>query len=72
MGTQYQSDHSAISSNPLRRHTVSPMSQDSLCFVLFIGHNHLKGKGIGMVDINLLVFAQLTGIPLWTADKRRM
>jgi len=48
------------------------MSQDSLCFVLFIGHNHLKGKGIGMVDINLLVFAQLTGIPLWTADKRRM
>jgi predicted nucleic acid-binding protein len=28
------------------------------------------GKGIGFVDIHLLASAQLTGVPLWTADKR--
>jgi len=39
-------------------------------FLFFIGHNHLMGKGIGMVDIHLLASSQLTGIPLWTADKR--
>jgi predicted nucleic acid-binding protein len=28
------------------------------------------GKGIGFVDVYLLASAQLTGVPLWTADKR--
>jgi predicted nucleic acid-binding protein len=28
------------------------------------------GKGVGFVDIHLLASAQLTGVPLWTADKR--
>jgi predicted nucleic acid-binding protein len=28
------------------------------------------GKGIGFVDVHLLAAAQLTGVPLWTADKK--
>ena len=39
-------------------------------FIFFIDRNHLMGKGIGFVDVHLLASAQLTGIPLWTADKR--
>ena len=39
-------------------------------FLFFIDKNRLMGKGIGFVDVHLLGSAQLTGIPLWTADKR--
>jgi predicted nucleic acid-binding protein len=39
-------------------------------FIFFIDRNHLMGKGIGFVDVHLLASAQLTGIPLWTADNR--
>ena len=39
-------------------------------FIFFIDSNHLMGKGIGFVDVHLLASAQLTGIPLWTADRR--
>ncbi|MBW2366862.1 MAG: type II toxin-antitoxin system VapC family toxin [Deltaproteobacteria bacterium] len=39
-------------------------------FLIFIDQNHLTGKGIGFVDVHLLGSAQLTGVPLWTADKR--
>jgi len=39
-------------------------------FVFFIERNQLMGIGIGFVDVHLLASAQLTGIPLWTADKR--
>ena len=39
-------------------------------FLFFIDRNHLTGKGVGFVDVHLLASAQLTGIPLWTADKR--
>ena len=39
-------------------------------FLLFIDRNHLMGKGVGFVDVHLLASAKLTGIPLWTADKR--
>ena len=28
------------------------------------------GKGIGFVDVHLLASVQLTGVSLWTADKR--
>jgi predicted nucleic acid-binding protein len=28
------------------------------------------GKGVGFVDVHLLMSAQLSGMPLWTADKR--
>ncbi len=39
-------------------------------FLFFIDRNHLIGKGIGFVDVHLLASAQLTGVALWTADKR--
>ena len=39
-------------------------------FLFFIDRNHLIGKGIGFVDVHLLASAQLTEIPLWTADKK--
>lgn len=38
-------------------------------FLHFIDRNHLMGMGIGFVDVHLLASAQLSGIPLWTADK---
>jgi len=28
------------------------------------------GRGIGWVDVHLLASARLTGIPLWTLDRR--
>ncbi len=39
-------------------------------FLFFIDRNQLMGKGIGFVDVHLLASAQLTGVPLWTVDKR--
>jgi hypothetical protein len=36
----------------------------------FIENNKLMGKGLGYIDIHLLTSALLTGIPLWTIDKR--
>jgi predicted nucleic acid-binding protein len=35
----------------------------------FIERNRLMGKGLGLVDANLLASAHLSGIPLWTFDK---
>jgi predicted nucleic acid-binding protein len=39
-------------------------------FLFFIDRNHLMGRGVGFVDVHLLASAQLTGMTLWTADKR--
>jgi hypothetical protein len=39
-------------------------------FLFFIDRHHLMGKGVGFVDVHLLASAQLTGTPLWTAEKR--
>jgi predicted nucleic acid-binding protein len=36
----------------------------------FIEDRQLMGKGLGYIDIHLLMSALLTGIPLWTVDKR--
>ncbi|MBW1982579.1 MAG: PIN domain-containing protein [Deltaproteobacteria bacterium] len=36
----------------------------------FIDTHSLMGKGLGFVDANLLASAHLSGIPLWTSDKR--
>ena len=38
--------------------------------IQFIENNKLMGKGLGYIDIHLLMSALLTGIPLWTIDKR--
>jgi len=36
----------------------------------FIENCRLMGKGLGYVDVHLLASARLTGVPLWTLDKR--
>jgi predicted nucleic acid-binding protein len=36
----------------------------------FIERHRLMGKGIGFVDANLLASARLSGILLWTSDRR--
>lgn len=36
----------------------------------FIEQNRLMGKGLGYIDAHLLASAVLTGIPLWTLDKK--
>jgi predicted nucleic acid-binding protein len=38
--------------------------------MVFIETNRLMGTGLGYVDMHLLVSAKLTGIPMWTFDKR--
>jgi len=39
-------------------------------FTFFIDRHRLMGIGIGFVDVHLLASARLSGMPLWTADKR--
>jgi hypothetical protein len=36
----------------------------------FIEGNRLRGKGLGFIDLHLLASAVLSGIQLWTIDKR--
>jgi hypothetical protein len=36
----------------------------------FIENYGLMGKGLGYIDMHLLAAARLTGVPLWTLDKR--
>lgn len=36
----------------------------------FIDRNDLSGKGLGLVDIQLLASARLANVPLWTSDRR--
>jgi predicted nucleic acid-binding protein len=38
--------------------------------IQFINDHKLMGKGLGYIDIHLLMSSLLTGIPLWTIDKR--
>ena len=38
-------------------------------FLYFVDKNQLMGRGIGFVDVHLLAAAQLSGFPIWTADK---
>jgi predicted nucleic acid-binding protein len=36
----------------------------------FLERNHLMGKGLGLIDVHLMVSAFLSGMPLWTLDKK--
>ena len=36
----------------------------------FMGNNRLMGKGLGYVDVHLLASAVLTGVLVWTLDKK--
>ena len=38
--------------------------------MLFIEQHKLMGNGLGYIDIHLLASALLTGVKLWTLDKR--
>jgi predicted nucleic acid-binding protein len=38
--------------------------------LLFMENNRLMGKGMGYVDVHLLASAVLTGVPIWTFDKK--
>jgi predicted nucleic acid-binding protein len=38
--------------------------------MIFIENNELIGRGLGFIDLHLLASARLTGISLWTLDKR--
>lgn len=49
-------------------HSVSTV--DMTEYLFFVEKNHLFAVGIGLVDAHLLASSKLSGIPLWTADKR--
>jgi hypothetical protein len=36
----------------------------------FLEENRLMGKGLGLIDIHLMASAFLSGMPLWTLDKK--
>jgi len=36
----------------------------------FIESNKLMGKGLGHIDVHLIASAVLTGVPIWTLDKK--
>jgi predicted nucleic acid-binding protein len=36
----------------------------------FMDAHPLMGKGLGYIDMHLLVSAVLTGVPIWTLDRR--
>jgi hypothetical protein len=36
----------------------------------FIENNRLMGKGLGYVDVHLITSAVLTGVSIWTLDKK--
>ena len=36
----------------------------------FIENHNLMGKGLGYIDVHILASAVLTGVPLWTLDRR--
>lgn len=36
----------------------------------FIENHRLMGKGLGYVDVHLITSAVLTGVPIWTLDKK--
>jgi predicted nucleic acid-binding protein len=36
----------------------------------FLEKNLLMGRGLGLIDLHLIASAYLSGIPLWTLDKK--
>ena len=38
--------------------------------LVFIDSHDLMGKGLGYIDVHLLASAVLSGLPLWTLDKK--
>ena len=38
--------------------------------LLLVDSEHLYGRGIGWIDVHLLASAHLSGVPIWTRDRR--
>lgn len=38
--------------------------------LLFIERNGMQGKGLGLIDMHLLVSCALAGKPIWTLDRK--
>jgi predicted nucleic acid-binding protein len=38
--------------------------------MVFIENRRLMGKGLGYIDVHLMASSVLTGVPIWTFDKR--
>jgi len=53
----------------LRSLPLVPILDSEEC-LFFIERNRLMGTGAGFVDVHLLASARLSGIPLWTSDKK--
>ena len=47
---------------------ASVATQDEV--LAFIEARHLAGTSLGYIDVHLLASAVMTGVPLWTLDKR--
>ncbi len=45
------------------------IAQDSEV-LLFIENHTLQGKGLGYADMHLMASSLLTGVPIWTLDKK--
>ena len=52
--------------HPLPRASVATADE----VLAFIEARHLACKGLGYIDVHLLASAVMTGVPLWTLDKR--
>jgi predicted nucleic acid-binding protein len=46
-----------------------PQAPDTLVLA-GIEKRHLSGQGIGWIDAHLFVASQISGVPLWTLDRR--
>ncbi len=47
---------------------IAVISVEEILF--FIDRNNLSGKGLGLVDMQLLASAVMADVPLWTSDRR--
>ena len=54
----------------LMRELPAALQANDQDVLIFIEKNQLAGKGLGIVDIYLLASASLSGLFIWTEDKR--
>jgi predicted nucleic acid-binding protein len=54
----------------LLRSLPSAVEADHDEAMAFLEENQLMGKGLGLIDIHLMASAFLSGMPLWTLDKK--
>ncbi len=52
------------------QHLPMSMEAEDEEVLSFIENKRLMGKGMGYVDVHLIASAVLTGVPIWTLDKK--